>query len=413
MELQLPNITIDLLMLLAIIIVASKVGGGLAKLLGQPAVFGELLVGLALGPTLLNLLHLPIFAPGNTPYLGLMVKQIAEIGVIWLMFLAGLETDIGEMTRVGRAAFNGALGGVLLPLGAGLAAALLQGYGFGEAIFIGTILTATSVSISAQTLIELHQLRSKEGATILGAAVIDDVMGLIVLSLVIAFFSKTAASASAGITGVAFIIIKMFIFFGAAITLGLVLFRKLGEWSERWPGTEVLLALVLGVVMLYSWAAQVLGAVAPITGAYIAGVLFAQTPFCERIEHSLQAMAYGFFVPVFFVSIGLEANARSLGGSLTFTLIIIGIAILTKVIGAGAGSKLAGFGWGESMRVGIGMISRGEVALIVAGYGLEHQIINESIFSIMVIMTLVTTLITPILLRLSFPRPAAKVPVRR
>lgn len=405
MEIQLSNITLDLLMLLAIIIIASKAGGGLAKKLGQPAVFGELLVGLILGPTALNLLHLPIFTPGNEPYLGLMVKQIAEIGVIWLMFLAGLETDLREMTRVGLASFNGALGGVLLPLVFGTGAAMLYGhYAFSEAIFIGTILTATSVSISAQTLIELRQLRSKEGATILGAAVIDDVMGLIILSLVIAFFSKTAGSATMGISGVLFIVVKMVIFFGASILLGLVLFRKLGEWSEHWPGSEVLLALVLGVVMLYAWAAQVLGSVAPITGAYIAGVLFAQTRFRERIERGLEAMSYSFFVPVFFVSIGLEANARSLGGSLYFTLLIVGLAIVTKVIGSGLGTKFSGFGWMESVRVGIGMVSRGEVALIVAGYGLEHKIISEGIFSIMVIMTLVTTLITPLLLRLVFPK---------
>ncbi|MCL5677170.1 MAG: cation:proton antiporter, partial [Firmicutes bacterium] len=192
----------------------------------------------------------------------------------------------------------------------------------------------------------------------------------------------------------------------ASILLGMVLFRKLGQWSEKWPGSEVLLALVLAVVMVYAWAAQVLGAVAPITGAYIAGVLFAQTPFRERIEHGLQAMSYSFFVPVFFVSIGLEANARILGGSFGFTLLIIALAIFSKIIGSGVGTKLSGFGWLESLRVGIGMVSRGEVALIVAGYGLEHRIIDEGIFSIMVIMTLVTTLITPVLLRLAFPRKA-------
>ncbi|MGE5591321.1 MAG: cation:proton antiporter [Bacillota bacterium] len=405
MEVQLPNITLDLLVLLAIIVSASKAGGALSKLIGQPAVFGELLIGLALGPTLINLLHQPIFNPANVPYLALVVKQIAELGVIWLMFLAGLETDIGEMTRVGLASFNGALGGVLLPLAAGTAAAMTLGhYQFAEAIFIGTILTATSVSISAQTLIELRQLRSKEGATILGAAVIDDVMGLIILSLVIAFFSKTAGATAAGVTGVLFIIVKMLVFFGASIFLGLVLFRKLGELSERMAGSEVLLALVLAVVMIYAWAAQILGAVAPITGAYIAGVLFAQTRFRERIEQGFQALTYGFFVPVFFVSIGLEANARTLSGSINFTLVIVGLAIVTKLIGAAIGTKLSGFNWMESARVGIGMISRGEVALIVAGYGLEHRIIDESIFSIMVIMTLVTTLITPILLRLVFPR---------
>ena len=407
MEVQLPNITLDLLVLLAVIVAGSKAGGGLAKLIGQPAVFGELLVGLLLGPTLINLLHLPIFNPANVPYLALVVKQIAELGVIWLMFMAGLETDLREMTRVGLASFNGALGGVLLPLIGGTVAALTyQHYGFPEAIFIGTVLTATSVSISAQTLIELRQLRSKEGATILGAAVIDDVMGLIILSLVIAFFSKTAASSAAGVTGVLFIIVKMLIFFVASILLGMVLFRKLGQWSEKWPGSEVLLALVLAVVMVYAWAAQVLGAVAPITGAYIAGVLFAQTPFRERIEHGVQAMSYSFFVPVFFVSIGLEANARILGGSVGFTLLIIALAIFSKIVGSGVGTKLSGFGWMESLRVGIGMVSRGEVALIVAGYGLEHRIIDEGIFSIMVIMTLVTTLITPVLLRLAFPRKA-------
>src|SRR5689334_20852100 len=188
---------LQLLLLLVIIVFTAKAAGALSVRYSQPAVFGEILVGHLLGPTAIDLLRLWPFASAHDS-LGNAVKDFSEIGVILLMFVAGLETDLDEMKRVGRVAFWAAAGGVILPMAGGAAAARVFGYGWRESIFIGTVLTATSVSISAQTLMELKQLRSKEGSTILGAAVIDDVMGIIVLSLVVAFAAVGGASGEAG-----------------------------------------------------------------------------------------------------------------------------------------------------------------------------------------------------------------------
>lgn len=388
---------LQLLALLALVITASKAGGALSKRAGQPAVFGELLVGLLLGPTLLNLLH---YFPD--PGLHEVLKDFAELGVIFLMFLAGLETDLQQMKRVGLAAFTGAVGGVFLPLAAGHAIARGFGYPHPESIFIGTVLTATSVSISAQTLFEMDKLRTKEGSTILGAAVIDDVMGLVLLSVVVALYGAGAGGHGGG--SIPVILVKLVLYLALGIGLG-YLVRRLLRLVDRWPGTEVLLALAVAVVLVYAFTAQQFGGMAPITGAYLAGIVIGQE---ERLKHQitekLSIMAYGFFVPVFFVSIGLEANAReALGGSgLAFTALIVLAAILTKVVGSGLGVKAVGFTWPESLRVGTGMVSRGEVALIVAGIGLSAGLIGKEIFSAMVLMTLATTLVTPLLLRLVF-----------
>lgn len=390
---------LQLLLVLAVIVVASKAAGVMSTRIGQPAVFGELLIGLLLGPSLLNLLH---FFPGEAAEsLLFIIKDLAQLGVIFLMFLAGLETNLAEMKRVGLAAFNGALGGVLLPFGAGTAISLAFGFPVKESVFIGTVLTATSVSITAQTLLELGKLRSKEGTTILGAAVIDDVMGIIVLSLVVALSSREmAGSSTAG--NVVWIVVKMLLFFLVSIAVGQWLLARVTRWVQKLPASEAVFAFAIVVMLLYSWGAEALGGVAAITGAYIAGLLYAQTQFKHFIEERVQITAYGFLVPVFFVSIGLEANARELGGSLLFTGLIVASAILSKIIGTGLGTWLSRFTPLEAIRVGVGMVSRGEVALIVASVGLGYGVIDEAIFSIMVIMTLVTTLVTPVLLRFAF-----------
>src|SRR5439155_135876 len=199
------SLVLQVLLFLALVTVVSKGAGTLSNRFGQPAVFGEVLAGLLLGPSLLNVLRWSAFAPraGDAPRLDLdgIVQVMAEIGVILLMFVAGMETDLREMRRVGKVAFWAALGGVLLPLLGGAAAARLFGYGWGEGFFMGAVLTATSVSISAQTLMELKSLRSREGSTILGAAVIDDVMGIIVLSLVVAFVGGGHAASGAAPPG--------------------------------------------------------------------------------------------------------------------------------------------------------------------------------------------------------------------
>ena len=405
------NHLLQLLLLLTVIITAAKLAGALASRIGQPAVFGEILVGLILGPTVLDMLGWPLFQPAGggahgpgAPGLLGVVRDLAEIGVILLMFIAGMETDLREMRRVGKVAFWAALGGVVLPfVGGALVAGAFGLPVFWEGIFIGTILTATSVSISAQTLMELGALRSKEGTTILGAAVIDDVMGIIVLSLVVAFARTTG---EVDLASVALVLARMTVFFVIAIYLGRRFFTPLAALSDRLGVSQGLLAFVVAMAFLYAWAAEALGSVAAITGSYLAGVLFAQTPYKERIDHGVHPLTYSMLVPVFFISVGLRANGRELGSEIGLTVAVLVVAIVAKAIGCGVFARLSGFDTRESVRVGVGMISRGEVGLIVAGYGLEHRIISADVFSASVVMVLVTTMITPPLLKLVFPHQA-------
>ena len=404
--------TLQVLLLLALIVPAAKLAGAAANRIGQPAVFGEILIGLLLGPTLLDILNWSVFQtalateaaaghPAATAPLVAIVRDLAEIGVILLMFVAGLETDLGLMRRVGRVAFWSAFGGVVLPMAGGIAVAAAFGYPvFWQGIFIGTILTATSVSISAQTLIELGALRSKEGSTILGAAVLDDVMGIIVLSVVVAL---ARAGGGADLGAIVLTFLRMGLFFAAAIVAGRV-FPTIARFAHRLEVSQGLLAGVLAVAFVYAWAAEYLGGVAAITGSYIAGLLFAQTPYKKPIDAAIHPLTYSLFVPVFFVSIGLQANGRDLGPRAAFAITLIVVAIVTKALGCGLFARLTGFDTQESIRVGAGMISRGEVGLIVAGYGLAHGLVARDVFSAAVVMVLVTTMVTPPLLKATFPK---------
>ena len=400
--------SLQVLLLLALVIAAAKLAGALAARIHQPAVFGEILVGVILGPTVLNILGWPMFAapldgfePGSLPLLSL-VRDLAQIGVLLLMFVAGLETDLEQMRHVGRVAFWSASGGVVLPFVGG--AALATAFGlplFWQGIYIGTILTATSVSISAQTLMELGALRSREGSTILAAAAIDDVMGIVVLSIVVAL-SKASLSGAVDGGALAIVVLRLVVYFAVAIYAGRWLPNVLG-WASELPASQAMLAAVLVVAFVYGWTAEYVGGVAAITGTYLAGVLVAQTRFKQSIDTGVHALTYAMFVPVFFISIGLQANARSLAAQVPFATSLILVAIVTKAIGCGVSSRLCGFNNRESVRVGIGMISRGEVGLIVAGYGLAEGLIGRDVFSASVLVVLATTMATPPLLRMVFP----------
>ena len=422
---------LQVLLLLAGIIVAAKLAGAVSVRLGQPAVFGEMAVGLLLGPTVLNLLHWDVFSQfgthgagpihslvtaaqqsgllqqsANSLFLEGLFRDLADIGVILLMFVAGMETNLEQMKRVGKVAFWAAVGGIVAPLSGGIFVSIYFGYPlYWEAVFIGTILTATSVSISAQTLMELRVLRSREGTTILGAAVIDDVLGIIILGAVTALSAVGAAQAAetAGVGTILWIMLRMGLYF---LVFWFVGRRYLERWCvvvRRLPASQALLAFVLVVAFLCAWAAEFFAHLAAITGSYMAGVLFAQTRFKEEIENDIHPLTYSLFVPIFFVNIGLQANGRQLGGEILFLIVIVLVAILTKMSGCFVGARVTGFDNLEALRVGTGMISRGEVGLIMAGVGLSRGIIDQDIFSVMVIMVLVTTMVTPILLRYVFP----------
>ncbi len=387
---------LELMLVLALIVAGAKLVGYLVGMLGQPTVVGEIAFGLIIGPSVLNVLGMPIFT--HAAETGETIKLLGELGVVLLMFLAGLETDLSAMRRVGMPALVSALGGVILPFFAGWGFGHLVGMPTNEAVFVGTILTATSVSISAQTLLELRKLRTHEGMTILGAAVIDDVLGILILSVVVALFASGGV-----VVPVWLVTVKMVAYFVIAIALGPVVKWLLG-WFSKLPIAEPLVAISLVLVLLFSWSAEYLGGVAAITGAYLVGILIGQTDFKHKIENAMKVFSYGFFVSIFFVDIGLRANLReALGGPLIWIgLAIIVIAILTKMLGSGLGARVMGFSNFQSLRVGAGMVSRGEVGLIVAAIGVDRGVIPQDLFAIIVLMVVVTTLVTPIFLRAAF-----------
>jgi Kef-type K+ transport system membrane component KefB len=276
-----------------------------------------------------------------------------------------------------------------------------------QAIFLGLALGATSVSISAQTLMELNVLRSRVGFGLLGSAVFDDV-------LVILFFSTFLAISSGdqGLGTVALLFLRMLIFLGVSILFGLKALPALVRIVSRLPISQSVLALALVVLFLYGLAAEVVGSMAAITGTFLAGLMFSRSPEKERLEQGIRALAYGFFVPIFLVNIGLSVNARDLDVGVIWLFVAISVtAILGKLLGSGSGAKLAGYSWREAAQLGAGMVSRGEVGLILATVGLEQGLVNSSEFSAIIGMVLVTTLVTPPMLRVLFAPPKKK-PVR-
>ncbi len=384
------------LLLMAVILAGAKAGAWLSLRAGQPAVLGELLVGVVLGPSVVNILSIPRFA-GEALSTGVFL--LANLGVVVLMFIAGLETDLDEMRRVGLVAVTAGVAGVVAPLLLVAAAALAFGLGGGRSVFMGVVAAATSVSITVQTLIELRQLNSKEGTAMLGAAVVDDIVALVVLALFLA--ASGVGGAMPG--GIGITLVRMAAFFLIAVVLGRFLRTALAV-ARRAPVSEGLLSAALITLLIYAWASEALGGVAVITGAYLAGLIVGQAGFRHEVEQHLKALTYAMLAPIFFVSIGLQTNARSLHLSdLPFAALVIAAAVAGKVIGCGAGARLGGFAWPEALRVGVGMISRGEVGLIIAALGLQAGLLDARGFAIAVIMVLATTLVTPPLLRLSFP----------
>ncbi len=353
---------LHLILGLGIIITGAKLGGWAAIRLRQPAVLGELLVGLILGPSVLNLLGWPAFGDvHDSEILAHTVYELAEVGVVLLMFMAGLEIDVSEMLKTGRVAVTAGVMGVVVPLILGAGTALLFRYPSQAAIFVGIILTATSVSISTQTLLELGRLRTPEGLALLGAAIVDDVLVILLLSIFLALNVSSEAQ-----SGVFMIVVQMVLFLAGSIVLGFWLLPKAADWVQDQPISEGLAALAVVAALLFSWAAEEFGGLATITG-------------------------------------GLKTNIRLLTGDLLpLTLVLIAIAILSKIIGSGLGARAAGFDRQRSLRVGLGMVSRGEVGLIVASVGVSAAIIKTELFSVVTVIVLVTTLVTPLLLRWGF-----------
>lgn len=376
---------------LALIIIFAKFFGLLARKCRMPQVVGEILAGLIIGPCIFNWVQL-------TDY----ISKTAEIGVVLLMFGTGLGTNLKDLKKAGPKALAIACAGVFIPLVGGTA---LYGacYGFGEvgspqffrAVFIGTIMTATSVSITVATLQELGKISSFVGTTIVSAAIIDDVIGILVLTCVI-----STGTANGGI-GKVFLNTGLFIVFSAVIAF---IGHKGMQWLDnRYPHTQRVPIISLAFCFLMAYVAEAWFGVADITGAYIAGVILCTIQDAGYVSRKVDISSYMLFGPVFFASVGLKTDISSLSSEiLLFSAGFVLVALLTKILGCGVISRLVGFKGKDCLRIGVGMMTRGEVALIVAQKGLAVGMIDSIYFAAVILLILISSILTPICLKLLF-----------
>ncbi|MCR4938103.1 MAG: cation:proton antiporter [Lachnospiraceae bacterium] len=373
---------------LAVIILAAKFMGLLAHKCRIPAVAGEIVAGLIIGPCLLG-----IVKPSD------FINQMAEIGVILIMFSAGLETNLKELKKSGPAALVIACFGVFVPLVFG--ALLYMGYhgfsapgtdGFFKALFIGCIMTATSVSITVEALKELGVLSSRMGQTILSAAIIDDVIGIIVLTFVLAMKDPESNPAEVIFKTVAFLVL--------ALLFGILFYRIFKRIDARYPHTRRIPIIGLGLCFILSYVAEKYFGIADITGAYIAGIILCNIRDAEYIDRKVSINSYMIFAPIFFTGIGLKTDLGNVHADmLLFALFFVLAACLGKILGCGFVSKCLGFNTADSLKIGIGMMTRGEVALIISNKGLNLGIIDPSYFTPVILLIIFTSITVPVLLK--------------
>ena len=373
---------------IAIILLSTKVLGIVTKRFALPQVVGALLAGLLLGPAMLGLLQ-------ETT----LMDQLAELGVIVLMFNAGLETDLGELKKAGASAFIIALIGVLVPLVGGFGLAYFFNTGeeaFLQNVFIGVILTATSVSITVETLKEIGKLSTRSGNAILGAAIIDDVLGIVALTIITSMAGTGA--------NVLMVLLKIVAFFAISVVLWIVLHRIVEWWFKRYDRDKRRFVVIsFAFCLLYAYFAEEVFGVADITGAYIAGLIFAKTPRVAYLQDRFDTLSYTLLSPIFFASLGLKVVLPEMSASIIlFSVLLILLAVVSKVVGCGLGARLCRYSGQDSLRIGVGMISRGEVALIVANNGIAAGLMNDDFFGPVVLMVIATTILTPILLKLVY-----------
>jgi Kef-type K+ transport system membrane component KefB len=386
---------LQLILLLSIILLTAKLGGFISRRIGQPSVLGELLIGIILGPSILNLLHLPFL---DSHLMEEVLQLLAELGVLILMFLAGLELHFSDLAKNRKVSILAGSLGVVVPVLLGLLVGELLGFDFMHSIFLGLTLGATSVSISVQTLIELKTLRSRVGLSLLGAAVFDDILVILLLSIFLA-----VATGIGGFLQILLVIGRILLFLSLSGAFGLWVLPWLSRIISRLEISFGPLTFAIIILLTFGLMSELVGGMAAITGAFLAGLMFSRTPEKSDIEPGLSAIAYGLFVPIFFINIGLSVNLRALDFSSTWSiLLIVFVAILGKILGAGAGALLSKLKRREALQLGIGMVSRGEVGLIVANVGLVAGWLNNVIFSSIVAMVILTTLATPIMLRAAF-----------
>ncbi|WP_026518328.1 cation:proton antiporter [Butyrivibrio sp. MC2021] len=380
--------TIQILRDLVIIIVSAKLFGLIARRLHAPQVAGEIIAGLIIGPTLFDLVEAGDFLSG-----------MAEIGVILLMFSAGLETDIDKLKKSGVKATILACTGVAVPLVLG-AILYMSFYGFAapgsmefiKALFIGTILTATSVSITVQVLKELGKISTDVGTTIMSAAIIDDVIGIVVLTAVLGLKDPSANLIT--------VVIKTVAFFVLSFVVGIAIFKIMKKVEIKWPHTRRIPILGLALAFAMSYVADKYFGVADITGAYVAGIILSSLDNSEYIDRKMDINSYMIFGPVFFASVGLQTNLKTVDMTiLAFSAAFVIAGLLGKVVGCGLVAKLLKYNTSDALKIGVGMMTRGEVALIVAQRGLKAEIIDSRYFTAVILLIILSSILTPIILK--------------
>lgn len=370
---------------LLLILLFTKVAGHLSVRLGQPAVLGKLIAGIVLGPAVLG------WVQNDT-----LIHDMSEIGVLLLMFIAGLETDLDQLRRNWKPAVAVAVGGIILPLVCGFGVGEAFGFSVNEGWFLGIVLSATSVSITVQVLKDMNKLNTREGSTILGAAVLDDVLVVVLLAVMMSVFGTGGQEISLGL-----LVGKKLIFFAGAVLGGWLVVPWTMKILAPLKVTEAVITAALVICFGFAYFADMLG-MAGIIGAFAAGIAIAQTDHKHVVEEKVEPIAYSIFVPVFFVSIGLNVSFEGVGQQLGFVVALTLIALVTKLIGGGIGARLTGFDNRSSLAIGSGMISRGEVALIIAATGLQTGLLVQQYFTSVIIAVILTTLAAPPILKLCF-----------
>ena len=375
---------------IAIILFTSKVGGLISQKLKMPEVLGVLVVGIIIGPVVLDVVHFDEH-----------IETLSTLGVIMLMFLAGLETNLDELKKAGKTSLVIATLGVLLPLVVGTFVMDLFTHNLYQSIFIGLILTATSVTITVQTLNELGKLNTRVGMNILGAAVIDDILGFILIAILISIHGGTGEDAE-GSTSIIKVLINVLIFCGGSVLAVLFLPKIIDKFVSPVP-KKAMLTIVYSLVLAVAFLSEQLG-IAAITGAYIFGLMLSKTSKKECLLENTEVISIGLLSPVFFASVGLKTSIHGITPDIiTITLVLLLIAVLTKVVGCGIGAKIFKMSNRESMQIGIGMVPRGEVALVTANIGLQTGLLPNTMFPPIVIVIILTTIIAPIFLKLTYP----------
>ena len=381
---------------LAIIMVAAKIMGLAVRKLNVPQVVGEILAGLIIGPSILGFVQQSDF-----------LSQMAEIGVILLMFSAGLGTNLRDMAKTGFTAFLVASMGVFVPLLCGTLL-YMAFYGFDsigsaefyKALFIGTILTATSVSITVKALAEMGKLKTRLGTLIVSAAIIDDVIGIIVLTMVVGM--STGKGGSGQIIAVSVRSALFFVFSGA---VGFVIYKIFKRLDARYKHTQRIPILGLALCMFMAYAAERYFGVADITGAFVAGIILCNIKDADYIERKMNINSYMLFGPVFFAGIGLKTDVSHISPDIIlFSVCFVIVGLVAKIIGCGITARLSRYSFGDSLKVGVGMMTRGEVALIVAQKGLSAKIIKPVFFTPVILLIIVSSILTPIALKMLYGR---------